>query len=43
MKLLLQWSEDREVAEVLRDFGDIEWLQHNIITQINIDGIIVII
>ncbi|XP_052795207.1 sorting nexin-5-like [Mya arenaria] len=36
-----KWDDDREVSEVERDYGDIEWLHHNIITQNNIDGIIV--
>jgi len=38
---LFQWDEDVEVNECLREFGDIEWLHHNIITQNNCDGIIV--
>ncbi|XP_052280581.1 sorting nexin-5-like isoform X1 [Dreissena polymorpha] len=36
-----KWDEDQEVSEVTRDYGDVEWLHHNIITQNNIDGIIV--
>lgn len=36
-----KWDEDIEVCEVTRDYGDIEWLHHNVITQNNIDGIIV--
>lgn len=39
--LYFQWDEDVEVCEILREFGDIEWLHHNIITQNNCDGIIV--
>ena len=36
-----QWDEDIEVSDITREYGDIEWLHHNIITQNNIDGIIV--
>ena len=36
-----QWDEDVEVSDIIREYGDIEWLHHNIITQNNIDGIIV--
>ncbi|XP_053399592.1 sorting nexin-5-like [Mercenaria mercenaria] len=36
-----KWDEDVEVSEILRVYGDIEWLHHNIITQNNIDGLIV--
>ena len=39
--LFLQWDEDIEVSDITREYGDIEWLHHNIITQNNIDGIIV--
>ena len=39
--MCLQWDEDVEVSDIIREYGDIEWLHHNIITQNNIDGIIV--
>ena len=38
---LFQWDEDVEIGEIFREFGDIEWLHHNILTQNNIDGLIV--
>lgn len=36
-----KWDEDVEIIEITREFGDLEWLHHNIITQNNIDGLIV--
>ena len=39
--VILQWDEDVEVSDISREYGDIEWLHHNIITQNNVDGIIV--
>lgn len=36
-----KWDEDVEIIEIQRVYGDIEWLHHNIITQNNIDGLIV--
>lgn len=36
-----KWDEDIEVSDISREYGDIEWLHHNIITQNNVDGIII--
>ncbi|KAL4229785.1 hypothetical protein ACF0H5_010176 [Mactra antiquata] len=36
-----KWDADEEICEILREYGDIEWLHHTIITQVDIDGVIV--